>query len=220
MKKRKLVCGVGINDVDYIVNVWEGTEERYPSGNKKQVLVWACPYYSRWVSMIQRCYSKKLQEEYPTYKGCIVCVDWLTFSNFRKWMVTQDWEGRELDKDLLKDGNRIYSPENCVFVTKKVNIFAVNRGNARGKYLIGCCWNKQNKKFQSRCCNPFTKKQEYLGYFDTEIEAHLAWKKQKHIYSCELADSGYVTDERVRQVLLHRYENYTVVEDHLKIEEI
>ena len=212
----KKINGVGINDADYIVKVWEGTEERYPSGNKKQVLVWACPYYSRWVSMIQRCYSKKLQESRPTYKGCTVYEGWLLFSNFRKWMVTQEWDGKELDKDLLFEGNKMYSPETCVFVHSKVNIFVVTRGKSRGEYLIGCYWNKRDKKFLSKCCNPFTKKQEGLGYFDSELEAHLTWKRRKHEYAYQLANSEYVTDERVKQALLHKYENYTILEDHIK----
>ena len=216
MKKRKLVSGVGINDADYVVKVWEGTEERYPNGNKKRVSVWRCPFYSRWESMLKRCYSKKFQESRQTYKGCTVCEGWLLFSNFRKWMVTQEWEGNQLDKDLLKDGNKVYSPETCVFVSREVNIFVVTCGKSRGEYLIGCYWNKPNKKFLSRCSNPFTKKLEYIGYFSTELAAHLTWKKQKHIYSCQLADSVYVTDERVKQILLHKYENYTILEDHIK----
>ena len=216
MKKRKLVWGVGINDADYVVQVSEYIEERLPSGRKKQKLVWFCPYYSRWSSMLERCYSKKFHERCPTYKGCTVCSEWLTFSNFREWMVTQGWEDMELDKDLLLRGNKIYSPETCVFIQNKVNSFTVDRGNARGKSLIGCYWYKQNKKFLSQCCNPFTKKLEYIGYFSTELEAHLAWKKQKHLYACQLADSEYVTDERVKQILLHKYENYTILEDHIK----
>ena len=217
MKKRKLVYEAGVNDADYVVQVTEYIEERLLNGRKKQKLVWICPYYSRWKGMLVRCYSKNLQDKYPTYKGCTVCVDWLTFSNFRKWMITQVWEDKQLDKDLLKEGNKIYSPETCVFVSREVNVFTIASGKTRGEYLIGCCcWDKQAKKFMTQCSNPFTKKREYLGLFNTELEAHLAWKKRKHELAYQFAVSEYVTDERVKQILLHKYENYTILEDHIK----
>ena len=213
---KKLVRGVGINDAGYVVRVRECTEERYPNGAKKSKLVWGCPYYGRWIDMLRRCYSKKFHEKKPTYLGCTVCKEWLTFSSFREWMITQDWKGKELDKDLLFEGNKMYSPETCVFVSREANVFVVTRGKSRGKYLIGCYWNKSKKKFQALCCNPFTKKQEYLGLFDTELEAHLAWKKRKHELSCELTNSEYVTDERAALALRNKYENYTILEDHIK----
>ena len=216
MKKRKLVQGVGINDADYVVKVCEPIEERYRSGKKKQKQVWTCPFYRRWMDMLKRCYSKKFQDSHPTYEGCTVCKEWLTFSNFRKWMVTQEWEGNQLDKDLLIGDNKIYSSDTCVFVHNKVNTFTLDCGKSKGKYMIGCYWAINIEKFKSCCNNPFAKKQEYLGYFDTELEAHLAWKKRKHELACQLADSEFVTDERVKQVLLHKYENYTILEDHIK----
>ena len=215
-RKAKLIQGVGINDADYVVKVSEYLEEILPSGKKKRKLVWFCPYYSRWTDMLRRCYSKKLHEKRPTYLGCTVCKEWLTFSSFREWMTTQEWEGKELDKDLLIDGNKIYSPETCVFVSREVNIFVITRGKSRGEYLIGCHWDKRDKKFLSKCCNPFTKKRKFLGYFSTELEAHLVWKKRKHEYACQLADSEYVTDERIALVLRTKYANYTILEDHIK----
>ena len=112
----KLVYGVGINDADYDVAI----NEYYTNdeGVKGERRIWTCPYYSRWMNMLTRCYSDKFQEGNPTYKGCYVAEEWKTFSNFKEWMVTQEWEGLELDKDILFVGNREYGPEKCVFVTK------------------------------------------------------------------------------------------------------
>ena len=114
MKPKILVCGVGINDADYVVKKFETIG--YVDGKRKRKLVWTCPYHRAWESMLKRCYSAKYQERQPTYKGCTVSDDWLTFSNFRAWMIAQDWEGKHLDKDLLFEGNKIYSTETCVFV--------------------------------------------------------------------------------------------------------
>jgi hypothetical protein len=120
-------------------------------------------------------------------------------------MEQQDWENKELDKDLLKVGNKEYNPENCVFVTKIVNTFLIDCGKARGEFPLGVTFNKKDMKFRASCRNPFTGKQEYLGSFDDPIKAHLVWKKRKHELAYQLADSEYVTDERVAQALRTRY---------------
>ena len=212
----KLVQGVGVNDAGYAIAKVEYLDERFPSGRKKQREVWRCPYYAKWKSMLDRCYSDKHHKIAPTYKDCIVCNEWLTFSNFRKWMMNQKWKIFNLDKDLLLEGNKVYSPSTCIFLHEKVNSFISTCDGGRGYYMLGSHWHKSYQKFTSSVRNPFTKKALHLGNFDSELEAHFAWKYQKHLYSCQLANSEYVTDERVRQVLLHRYENFTIVEDNLK----
>ena len=205
----RLVYGVGINDADYAVEKKE--EIGYVNGKRKWKRVWYCPYYRAWVSMLARCYSENLQDRYPTYKGCSVSEEWLRFSNFRRWMEKQDWEGKQLDKDLLLEGNKVYSAEACVFVTQTVNSFTIGCGSARGEWLIGVYWNKEKNKFKSGCRNPFTKKQEHLGYFTCEQEAHEAWIKRKLELAYELA--AIQTDERVAKALISRYENYNNGDD-------
>ena len=209
-----LVNGVGINDVDYMVREWEYTGEVTVRGVKKTRATWVCPYYTKWVCMLERCYSKKYQEKNLTYKGCTVCKEWLTFSNFRLWCVDQidtllldneDWWHNQLDKDYLILGNQVYSPEACVFIHPKVNSFMNNQQRHRGEFLIGCYWDAVNSKFKSSCRNPFTGKNESLGRYKLELCAHLMWKSRKHELACMLADSNYVTDERIRQVLLNKY---------------
>jgi len=201
MKTRKLVCGVGVNDADYAVVKWETVG--YVDGKRKQKQVWRCPYYRTWADMLTRCYCKKFQERHPTYAGCTVSDDWHTFSNFKAWMETQDWQGRHLDKDLLSEGNKIYSADTCVFVTQMVNKFTIDSGAARGEWLIGVYWDQARGKFKSYCRNPFTRKSEYLGLFDCEQEAHKAWRKRKLELAKELA--AIQTDERVAEALISRY---------------
>ena len=201
METRKLVCGIGINDADYVVQRKETVG--YVDGKRKQKQVWTCPYYRIWASMIDRCYSDKTQNKNPTYRGCSVSEEWLTFSVFKGWMEKQNWEGRHLDKDLLFEGNKIYSADTCVFVTQAVNNFTLDSGAARGEGLIGACWNQVRGKFKSRCRNPLTRKTEFLGYFDCEQEAHEAWRKRKlelaHLLAAEQEDP------RVAEALINRY---------------
>lgn len=201
----KLVFGVGINDADYVVVKKETVEV---DGVRKQRRVWECPFYRAWENMLQRCYSTKYQESKPTYKGCSVSEDWLTFSNFRAWMVLQDWEGKQLDKDLLFGGNKVYSKDTCVFVTQAVNKFTIDCGIARGEWMIGVYWDKAAGKYKSMCSNPFTKKQEHLGRFTCEQEAHNAWLNRKLELAYELA--AIQTDERVAKALISRYSNYKI----------
>ena len=200
---QKLVFGVGINDADYAVTEWETIEV---NGVRKQQCVWYCPYYRSWVEMLRRCYSTKYQETRQTYKGCIVSDEWLTFSNFKSWMEFQDFEGMQLDKDILFEGNKVYSAETCVFVTKTVNMFITDSGASRGEWLIGVNWHKATSKFVSQCNNPFTKKREHLGLFDCEIEAHQAWLNRKLELATLLAAEQ--TDERVAKALIARYTAY------------
>lgn len=113
----RLICGVGINDAGYTV-----LETANVDGKPK--IVWRCPFYVTWSSMMQRCYNKKHQtDNRPTYIGCTVIEKWHVFSVFKKWMETQDWEGNALDKDILFYGNKIYSPKTCVFVNQMTNSF-------------------------------------------------------------------------------------------------
>lgn len=200
----KLVYGVGINDADYIVQKKETIG--YVNGKQKRKLVWACPYHQTWKGMLERCYSVKYQESKTTYKGCSVSEEWLRFSNFKRWMEKQDWEGMQIDKDLLFEGNKVYSKETCVFVLSMVNSFTTDRGNGRGEWLIGVHLHKASGKFRSMCRNPFTKKQEHLGYFTCEVEAHQAWLTRKAELAHELA--AVQTDERVGKALIERYTNY------------
>lgn len=204
MKTRKLVHGVGVNDADYVVQKFEPIG--YVDGKRKHKRVWMCPYYQTWKNMLERCYSIKRQERYPAYKGCSVSDEWKTFSNFRCWMVTQDWEDKQLDKDLLFEGNKVYREDTCVFVTGVVNNFITDCAASRGEWLVGVDWHKGANKFQSKCRNPFTGKQEYLGLFTCEQEAHNAWLKRKLELAHELA--AIQTDERVAKALIARYTNY------------
>ena len=201
MKSRKLVFGVGINNADYRVENYEMVD--CVDGKRKSKLVWRCAYYIVWKNMLMRCYSAKYQERKPTYVGCTVTEDWLTFSNFRAWMEKQNWEDKQLDKDLLFEGNKIYSADTCVFVTGALNNFTNDHKAKRGEWLIGAYWHKASGKFKAQCKNPLTKKNEYLGCFTCEQQAHEAWLKRKLELAHDLA--AIQTDERVAKALIDRY---------------
>lgn len=98
----------------------------------------------------------------------------LTFSNFKAWMETQDWKDKQLDKDLLVKNNKIYSPETCMFVSAKLNNFLHDNNHKRGLYPIGVILDFDCTKY--RATMSFKGKTKLLGYFNTALEAHEAWK--------------------------------------------
>jgi len=189
ISKRKLVYGVGTNDAKYIIS-------RQNSLNKKCI----CPYYRVWVTMLQRCYDPKRHVYNPTYLDCTVCTEWLIFSNFKNWMEQRDWEGNELDKDLLHKGNKQYSSETCVFISQEINKLINNHSSQRGDYMLGVQRNLRGKPFKARC--RLGGKQKYLGSFTLESEAHEAYCKVKSKYITEIANQQ--TDVRIKSALLLR----------------
>lgn len=162
---RRLICGVGINDATYEIS-------RLVDG--KRVL---CPYYLRWKNMLTRCYSEKYNKEHPTYIDCKACGEWLTFSVFKKWMVTQEWKGKHLDKDIVKLGNKTYSPKNCRFITVEVNTLLNDSGSNRGKYPQGVCLNKQTGTYRAQI--NFNKTRTLIGLYKTPEQASNAYVKKK-----------------------------------------
>lgn len=199
----KRIYGVGINDSGYVVKKWQTVS--MTDGKRNRKLIWACPYYETWKTMLSRCYSEKMQERCPTYKGCTVCDEWLRFTKFKAWMEQQEWEGKQLDKDLLIVGNKVYSPETCVFVDRVVNAFIVDSKASRGDWPIGVSLSKSGK-FKSYCCNWTTGKMDYLGLFSCPVKAHNTWLSHKLKLAKLLAAEQ--NDLRVANALISRYEDY------------
>lgn len=162
---RKPVYGIGVNDANYIVQ---------PTIDGKQI---QCPYYQKWKSILMRCYSAACHEEHPTYADCSVAKEWLTFSNFRSWMVEQYWEGMELDKDIKFKNSKIYSKDTCLFIPKTLNTLLLDCKSARGKYPIGVYFHKPMDKFKAQISYSGIK--VHLGYFSIVEEAAYAYKSAR-----------------------------------------
>lgn len=81
--------------------------------------------YKKWFQMLRRCYDINFQKNSPTYVGCTVCVEWHNYSNFNDWYNENYYEIPNeimcLDKDILVNNNRIYSPSSCIFVPTSIN---------------------------------------------------------------------------------------------------
>jgi hypothetical protein len=187
MEKRKLVLDIGINDADYSIS-----KEEIIDGKRK--VTWRCPYYVRWYNLLSRCYSKAALKKRPQYMECFVCEEWLTFSNFKRWMESQDWENKQLDKDLKVLGNKEYSPDNCLFISPSLNAFLNENENNRGECPIGVF--RKRDKFAAQ------EGKKHLGYFESEESAHREWilKKIKSI-------DDWIVKEPKHSIFLMNYKN-------------
>jgi hypothetical protein len=203
-----LLLGVGNKDVDYVVQKREMVE--LENGDRVSRITWRCPFYVRWYGLLLRCYSEAALKQSPTYRGCTICDEWLNFSVFKQWMEGQEWEDKQLDKDLLVEGNKIYSPDTCVFISSNLNMFLSGERFSKGRTLLGTSWAKDKSKFAAHCRDPSfpEKSSKSLGYFDTEKEAHEAWKSKKHEHAKEYAKMQ--TDPRVVLALENRYKGEMV----------
>lgn len=148
--------------------------------------------YSVWSGMLSRCYSEKRQEKRPTYKGCIVCEEWLNFQNFAKWY-DENYYGVNneimcLDKDILVHGNKIYSPETCLIVTERINIIITSKKNKNNNEPKGIRFKSHG--YEVRCYD-VNGTSMYLGFFKTIDEAFKVYKKFKERIIKQVADEYY-----------------------------
>lgn len=150
--------------------------------------------YEYWIYMMKRCYDEEHRCKYPTYIDCEVCEEWLNFQNFAEWF-HKNWykikdERMEIDKDILHKGNKIYSPETCVFVPSRINVLFTKADKVRGKYPIGVYFKKSSNKFASQLSmlGKNGKSQKYLGSFNTSLQAFEVYKIEKEKYIKQIAD--------------------------------
>ena len=145
--------------------------------------------YLLWGSMLKRCYSDTFKKKRPTYKDCEASENFKSYEHFYEWCNSQVGfkDGFHLDKDLLVKGNKVYSESTCVFLPQEVNTLLTKSESSRGGHLIGVCWNKTNKAFVARV-HKNKGEQEYLGLFNTELEAFKAYKTAKESFVKEQAN--------------------------------
>ena len=152
--------------------------------------------YEVWKNMLTRCYDAEYKKREPTYQGCEVCEEWHNFQTFSEWFHKNYYEIPNeimcLDKDILNKGNKIYSPETCVFVPKNINNLFTKRNNDRGNYPIGVYYKKNINKFIAQCSDidDYGRKQRtYLGVFDNDKDAFKAYKSHKEKIIKETIDT-------------------------------
>ena len=148
--------------------------------------------YLYWQTTLERCYEPYELNKHPTYIDCYVCDEWLNFQNFAKWFYKNYYEIEGeimcLDKDILCKGNKIYSPNTCIFVPQRINTLFVRQQRKRGEYPIGVSPNKRDNCLRVDC-NTLDKR-KFLGHFSLNkpFQAFTVYKNFKEKYIKEVAD--------------------------------
>lgn len=147
-------------------------------------------HYSAWYDMLKRCYDSKYIQQHPTYTGCEVYSLWRNFQVFAGWVDENyyeiEGERMALDKDILCKGNKIYSPDTCVFVPTRINSLFTKRDKCRGDLPIGVVYDKSRGKYMGYC--DVNGQQKHLGRYKTPNEAFQAYKNFKEQYIKEVAE--------------------------------
>lgn len=194
-------------DLDYSKRIYE--EQVKEDGRRFQKTLWRCPYYNRWVGMLERCFSDKFKNKHPTYKDVTCCEEWHLFSNFKSWMEQQDYEGKQLDKDLLIYQNKVYSPETCCFISQSLNKFMTKNNACRGDLPLGVAMETKHKNGEYVCRLKYRSAISYdnhstrIGGFETTEEAHRAWQSEKMRLTYVLFEKE--SDDKVREGLFRVY---------------
>ncbi len=107
-------------------------EGKFNASNSKKA-------FKNFQNMYQRCYSDTYQknELRKSYHGSTVSEEWRSFQDFALWHNEHYIEGYCLDKDLIVEGNKVYSPELCCYVPVWLNNLILKNDSRRSKYGIG-----------------------------------------------------------------------------------
>lgn len=180
------ICGIGI-----IGNKYSSVLE---DDGKKHTLE-----YQTWINMLKRCYDEKSRDRNKSYKDVSVCNEWKYFENFYEWYISQEnyeilisTSKPNLDKDILCKGNKIYSPDKCTLVPKRINNLLLKSNSIRGKYPIGVI--QHNSKFVATCGG--RESCHYLGIYETVEEAFNVYKLFK--------------EEKIKQVAKEEFDKGTI----------
>lgn len=192
-----IVCGWGINDSPNPVSWFD------PDKGKRIT----CSVYQDWVDMLRRSCSESEKLRHKTYEHVGISEDFKYYTSFKKWVLEEqpnsEWENCDLDKDLLSGNVKIYAKETAVYITSGINTFISSSDASRGNCMLGVHWEDCTQTYRANCQNPFTKKNEKLGRFKSELEAHKTWQAKKHEHALRLADLQ--NDPRVADALRKRY---------------
>ena len=108
--------------------------------------------YKSWNRMMNRCRNNPNVGN-ASYEDVAVCLEWRDSSVYIDWYCENypleivngrlvdklDDKGRrwELDKDILNPDSKEYSPSNCCFVTKRLNMLLIDSTGRRGDLPLG-----------------------------------------------------------------------------------
>lgn len=160
---------------------------------------------SRWNNLKDRTRAGPLWDRIPSYIGSK--NEFINFQHFVEWSRKQigyDKHNYNLDSDILRDGDKIYSENTCLFIPQQLNRFIQGRNAGESGYY-GICLAKTRDKLLVRCeiDTGFISKtltSKYFNISDIELakEHSLKYKNiAKNIWLETLESGLYEVDLRV-----------------------
>lgn len=173
--------------------------------NSKEYHAWS--YMLRMVYEDNERFTKKRRGREIT-----ICNEWLDFANFNEWFGDNYYsvgdETMDLCRNLLNQDNEEFSPEECVFVPRRIMQLITPKNKDKGSLPRGVGYRKGNDTYYSTCYKQINGKSTTVRHsgFKTAEEAFAQYKKDKEDYIKEIAKE-YV-DKIPRKVYraLMRYE--------------
>lgn len=177
------------------------------------------PEYQQWNGMKGRCKDgEKARKRLPSYVGCKLHPPWYSFDVWLKWaehqqgFLNRDAEGYiwQQDKDILSKDGKLYSPDTCVFIPRKLNGFFIPPSSSKITPLpVGVTAHPYGGGFRARINNA-NGKVKHVGLFASAEAARAAYEAEKILVAAEWA-SKYdgLVDSRIIHVL-RNYEDYAI----------
>lgn len=151
----------------------------------------------KWLSMLNRCYNGREDKTLVTYKGCTVDGKWHNFQEFAAWHEIHYIEGWELDKDIYGVDSKLYSPETCCYVPRKLNLLCKEILDISAANIY-CDLRNLKPTYTVRHAR------KYLGTYKTKEEALIAYEKSFYNQSIEIIEDhrDIVQDETLERLKL------------------
>ena len=160
------------------------------------------PVYNVWRTLLGRVCTEKHREQFLAYADCEVCEEWLCYQNFAEWWNKNTYqigtERMHLDKDILFEGNKIYSPDTCIIVPQSINeLFHTSGRKVKDSDLPHTIKRAANGRYS------VTYKGKSLGIRDTVEECTELYldAKRKHIRE-KVEEMKDEMPEKVQKILL------------------
>lgn len=153
------------------------------------------------MSMLARCKEGGIyQRNAPTYIGCKMSENFKDFKKFEIWHRSQIGYGcddYDIDKDLLIEGNKLYSEDTCVLIPAALNAFLTFRQTTKNSLPIGVCEQRIGKFKAAIKIDGCVK---YLGVFNTAVDAGNAYVIAKELeakrWIFRLENQEFLVDRR------------------------
>lgn len=177
--------------------------------------------YTTWVNMIRRCYDPYTinKSRGMSYKDVTVCKEWHNFQNFAEWFENNYYEipGEKicLDKDILVKGNKVYSPDTCIFAPESINGMFVYNKPQNKREPIGVHKEKYYGTYKVNYAVPGSKngerKYKYVGSFRNVNDAFASYKKAKEDEIKRIADKykEYIPEKLYNALYLYEIQLYS-----------